>query len=281
MLRNLALLLILFVSFSVHAQDNPEWTRPYEPFRVVGNVYYVGTYDLACYLIVTPKGNILINTGLASSADMIKSSVEKLGFKMKDIKILLTTQCHYDHVAAMASIKKSTGAAMMVNKDDAPVLAEGGKTDHAFGDRQSFWFESVKADKLLNDGDVIELGDTKITMLDHPGHTKGSASYMMDVKDEGKTYRLLLVNLPTIVISKKFSEVTSYPDIADDYAKTLAKLKDLRFDLWISSHASQFNLHSKRKPGDKYNPQVFADRAGYDTAVKEMQAAFDRKMQEK
>jgi metallo-beta-lactamase class B len=286
MARLYSFLLMLIVCCSAQAQtthssvDPPDWSKEYAPFRIVGNVYYVGTYDLACYLVVTSKGNILINTGLASSADMIKASVEKLGFKMQDIKILLTTQAHYDHVAAMASIQKLTGAQMMVNKDDAPVMADGGKSDHAFGENEHFWFEPVKTDKLLNDGDIIALGETRITMLDHPGHTKGSASYMLDVKDENKTYRVLLVNLPSIVVSKKFSEIAEYPGIAEDYAKTLAALKGLKFDLWLSSHANQFNLHSKRKPGDKYNPEVFADREGYDAAVKSMQASYDKKIKE-
>lgn len=280
MLRQLKLSLILLISFSAFGQGNEEWTREYPAFRIVGNVYYVGTYDLACYLIVTPEGNILINTGLASSEPLIKAGVESLGFKMSDIKILLTTQAHYDHVAAMASIKKSTGARMMVSKDDAAVLADGGKSDHAFGGNKSFWFEPVKADRQLQNGDTITLGDTKLVMLDHPGHTKGSASYIFNVTDESKTYRVLLVNLPSIVIPKKFSDVKTYPGIASDYASTLAALKDLKFDLWLSSHASQFDLHSKHKPGDKYNPNAFADREGYDAAVKEMQAAYDKKLKE-
>ncbi len=112
----------------VHQLKNQkDWSRPYEPFRIAGNLYYVGTYDLACYLITTPEGNILINTGLASSASQIKRNVEKLGFNFNDIKILLITHAHYDHVGALAAIKKMTGAKLMVNENDAPVLADGGK----------------------------------------------------------------------------------------------------------------------------------------------------------
>lgn len=280
MLRILSLSILLFISVADFGQGPPEWSREYPAFRIVGNVYYVGTYDLACYLIVTPEGNILINTGLASSEPLIRAGVESLGFKMNDIKILLTTQAHYDHVAAMASIKQSTGAKMMVNKADAPVLADGGRSDHAFGDNKNFWFEPVKADRLLQNGDTIGLGGTTLTLLDHPGHTKGSASYIFDVKDGSKTYRVLLVNLPSIIVSRRFGEIVSYPQIADDYARTFAALKELKFDLWLSSHASQFNMHSKHKPGDKYDPQVFADREGYDAAVKSLQAAYEKKMKE-
>jgi len=112
---------------------NPDWSKPYPPFRIAGNLYYVGTYDLACYLITTTQGNILINTGLASSADQLKKNIETLGFKFRDTKIFLTIQVHYDHVGAIAEIKKETGAQVIVDEKDAPVLAEGGSSDYAFG----------------------------------------------------------------------------------------------------------------------------------------------------
>nr|WP_197901664.1 MBL fold metallo-hydrolase [Rhodocytophaga rosea] len=114
-----------------------EWSTPYSPFRIAGNLYYVGTYDLACYLITTPKGSILINTGLASSQPLIKASIESLGFQFSDIKILLTTQAHYDHLGAMAAIKKATRAQMMINAKDASVLKDGGKSDYALGGKTS------------------------------------------------------------------------------------------------------------------------------------------------
>jgi metallo-beta-lactamase class B len=179
----------------------------------------------------------------------------------------------------MASIKKSTGAKMLVNEKDAPALADGGMSDYAFGGN-NMSFEPVKPDQLLHDGDTIRLGDMKLVLLDHPGHTKGSCSYMLSVKDGKRSYNLLIVNLPSIVIAKRFGEMTSYPTIAADYARTLSALKGLKFDLWASSHASQFNMHSKRKPGDKYDPEVFNDRKGYDEAIKDLQAAYDKKLQQ-
>lgn len=255
---------------------NPEWSKPYQPFRVAGNLYYVGTYDLACYLVTTPKGHILINTGLASSFDVIKSNVTALGFKFNDIKILLTTQAHFDHTGALAAIKKATGASMVASEKDAAVLADGGVSDYAFGG--SALFAPVKVDRQLRDNDVITLGDTKVTFLSHPGHTKGSCSYLVDVKDEKKTYRVLIANMPTIVTSQPLNNVPAYPEIANDYAYTLKALKSITFDLWVSSHASQFDLHDKRKPGDPYNPEIFKDREGYDRALTELQAAYDKKM---
>lgn len=271
-MMNFRILLLCLIALPALAQ-NPEWSKEYKPFRIVGNVYYVGTYDLACYLITTSQGNILINTGLASSADVIKKNIEELGFKFADTKILLTTQGHYDHVAAMASIKKSTGAKLMVHEKDAPVVSDGGKSEYAFsGDEIKF--EPASVDRSLKNGDVIELGNMKLTILHHPGHTKGSASYIFDVKDESKTYKVAIVNMPTIVISKPLGEVTEYPDIKKDYARTLAALKKLKFDLWLSSHASQFNMHTKRKPGDPYNPSAFIDQAGYEKSVNDLYDSF-------
>jgi len=271
----LALFVFTAVAQTVAEPANrpPDWSKPYNPFRIAGNLYYVGTYDLASYLIVTPKGNILINTGLANSASLIKKNIETLGFKIADTKILLTTQAHYDHLGAMAAIKKSTGAQMMVDEKDAPVLADGGSSDYALGGNGST-FEPVKADRLLKNGDTIELGGQQLVMLHHPGHTKGSCSFIFNVKDKGRSWRVLIANMPSIVTEKKFSEVTEYPGITSDYAYTLGAMKKLKFDLWFASHASQFDLHAKRKPGAAYNPAVFMDRKGYDTHLNDLVDEF-------
>ena len=254
--------------------NHPEWSRPYPPFRIAGNLYYVGTYDLGCYLVTTPKGNILINTGLAASAAQMKSNIESLGFRFSDTKILLTTQAHYDHLGAMAAIKKATGAKVWVNAPDAPVMADGGSSDYAFGNGTPT-FEPIKADSLLKDGDTIRLGGVQLVMLSHPGHTKGSCSYLLKTSEEKKSYTVLIANLPTIVIEKSFPEVVEYPSIARDYANTFASLKSLRFDLWVASHASQFGLHRKHKPGSKYNPAAFSDRAGFNKAVADLQKQYE------
>ncbi|MCC8409396.1 subclass B3 metallo-beta-lactamase [Mucilaginibacter sp. UR6-1] len=282
----LLIALFAFTAFSASAQkviepkDTPaEWSKPYQPFRIAGNLYYVGTYDLASYLVVTPKGNILINTGLANSADIIKKNIATLGFKFKDIKILLTTQAHYDHLGAMAAVKKQTGAKMMVDEADAQVMADGGSSDYALGNGVSTYVP-IKADRILHDKDSIILGDTKLTMLHHPGHTKGSCSFLLDVKDAVRTYRVLIANMPSIVTEKKFGEVSEYPAIEKDYAYTFDAMKKLSFDIWVSSHASQFNLHTKHKPGDTYNPAAFIDLKGYDTYLAELDVEFKKKRAE-
>ena len=271
------------VSLTIAAQKvqepkttNPEWSQPYQPFRIAGNLYYVGTYDLACYLITTTQGNILINTGLAASAAQIKNNIETLGFKLGDTKIILTTQAHYDHVGAMAAIKKMTGAKLMVDEKDAAVLADGGSSDYAFGGNGRM-FEPVKADRFLHDGDTIQLGDMQLIILHHPGHTRGSCSFLFTAKDDKRSYRVLIANMPTIVVEKKFADVTTYPGIAQDYAYTFKAMKNIPFDLWLASHASQFNLHEKHHPGDGYNPAVFMDQQGYDAALGDLEKQFDEK----
>jgi len=287
MFRNLfhsiVLAAVLSKSITVNAQkiNEPkttvEWTAPYQPFRIAGNLYYVGTYDLGCYLITTTKGNILINTGLAASESQIISNIETLGFKFSDTKILLTTQAHYDHMGAMAAIKQSTGAQMMVDEKDAEVLASGGSSDYELG-HYGTSFKPVKPDRLLHDGDTIRLGDIQLVMLHHPGHTKGSCSFLLTVKDDQRSYKVLIANMPTIVTDKKFTEITAYPGIAGDYAYTFKAMKNIKFDLWLASHANQFKLHDKHKPGDAYNPAAFIDQAGYDTALSDLQKQYNEKV---
>jgi metallo-beta-lactamase class B len=253
-----------------------DWSKPYTPFRIAGNLYYVGSYDLACYLIVTPAGNILINTGLASSAALIRENIESLGFKFSDLKILLTTQAHFDHMGAMAQIKKLTGAKMMLDEKDSAVVTDGGSSDYALGGK-GWSYEPLQPDLLLHDKDTIRLGDMKLVLLHHPGHTRGSCSYLFDVHDGQHTYRVLIANMPTIVTDKKFSELPSYPDIAKEYAYTFQAMKNLSFDIWLAAHASQFGLHTKHQALDAYNPKAFEGRQDYDAEIAELEKKFLRK----
>jgi len=284
-LQNILLAAVLsFTSSLVAAQKvqepavtNAEWSKPYQPFRIAGNLYYVGTYDLGCYLITTPKGNILINTGLAASAAQLKSNIERLGFQLADTKILLTTQAHYDHLGAMADIKKSTGAQLMVDEKDAAVVDDGGSSDYAFGGSGST-FKPVKPDRLLHNGDTVRIGNMQVVMLHHPGHTKGSCSFLFTITDDQQSYRVLIANMPTIITEKPFADITGYPGIAADYVYTFKAMKNISFDIWLASHASQFKLHDKHQPGDAYNPAAFKDRQGYDTALSDLQKQYEKKI---
>lgn len=256
-----------------------EWTRACQPFRIAGNLYYVGTYDLGCYLITTSKGNILINTGLAGSMIQIKNNIETLGFKFSDTKILLTTQVHYDHVGAMAAIRQQTGAQFMADEKDADVLATGGVSDYELGVYGTS-FEPIQPDRLLHDNDTISLGEMQLVLLHHPGHTKGSCSYLFTVKDDKRSWKVLIANMPTIVTDKPFSTIAAYPEIEKDYSYTLNAMKNISFDIWVASHASQFDLHTKHKPGDPYNPSAFIDQQGYDAALSDLQKQYEKKLKQ-
>jgi metallo-beta-lactamase class B len=260
---------------AVASNGRENWTKECEPFRIAGNLYYVGSDELACFLITTPQGHILINTGIAGSVAMIRSHIETLGFKFSDIKILLTTQVHFDHVGGMAELKKLTGAKMMVEEKDAPVLADGGNSDFDFGGKgRGSLFEPVRADHILHDHDTVNLGNMRILVLHHPGHTKGACSYLFDVKDEHRSYRVLIANMPSLVEETKLPTMATYPNVAKDYAYTLDAMKKTTFDIWLASHASQFGLHQKRRPGDAYRPEAFIDRPGYDSALADLQKAY-------
>lgn len=281
----ITVILTLCMAFAAFAQQtnkpyvNPDWSKPYPAFKVVGNLYYVGTFDLASFLLVTPKGNILINTGATDSYPLIKTNIESLGFSFKDIKILLITQAHFDHTGVLAQIKKETGAKLFANKADEDVLRSGGKTDYELA-KYGETFTPVVPDKLLKDRATVKLGDTKLTLLNHPGHTKGSCSYLVKIKDGNKTYKVLIANFPSIIIDGKFSEVKSYPNIQKDYAYTLNAMKNLDFDLWVASHASQFNLHKLRQPNDPYNPNVFSDKKAYFEILTDLEKDYQEKLKQ-
>jgi metallo-beta-lactamase class B len=265
---------LLLVALPLHAQDPPEWTRPFPPFRIVGNVYWVGSYDLSTYLITTPQGNILINTGVGDTAKQIAKSVEQLGFRMSDTKILTATHGHYDHVAGMAELKRMTGAKLIVPEGDKPLFETGGKADFRFGNTPGSHFEPVNVDGTLKDNDTISLGGTVITAHHHPGHTIGATSFTLDVRDAGRTYRVLIANMGSINPGVKMTGMPGYPQIGDDYARTFKAQKDMQIDIFLASHASQFKLHEKYKPGDPYDPNRFVDPQGFKAAVADLEKTY-------
>lgn len=216
---------------------------------------------------------------MADSYSTIKRNIEKLGLNYKDIKILTLTQAHFDHMGAMAQIKKETGAKLYVDQKDAAELKSGGKSDHELG-KYGVTFEPVNPDFLLKNKDKIKLGNTVLTLLHHPGHTKGSCSFLLETKDGNKIYKVLIANLPSIIIDHKFSDVKNYPTIQKDYAQTFEDMKKIDFDLWVASHASQFDLHKKLKEGDPYNPKLFMDKENYFKRLKNLEDDYLEKVKE-
>jgi len=256
------------------AQNDPDWTRPFAPFRMIGNIYWVGSYDLSSFLITTPRGHILINTGVGDTATQIKASVERLGFKLEDVKILTTTQGHYDHVAGMAELKRMTGARLIVEEQDKELLESGGKKDFRFGDTPDAQFEPATVDGTFKDSDTIALGGTVLTAHHHPGHTKGSTSFTLNVREGAKSYRVIIANMASINPGVNVTGMPTYARIGDDYARTFKLQKDMQIDVWLASHASQFKLHDKYKPGDPFKADRFVDPLGFKAAVAQLEKRY-------
>lgn len=255
------------------------WTKDYAPFRIAGDLYYVGTDDLASYLLTTKEGHILINTGLEESVPQLKKNVETLGFKFSDIKILLATHAHYDHVAGMAAIKKATGAKLMIQQADVQLMKDGGRSDAIMGDKGAT-FASVIPDRTLKDQEVVKLGGASVKLLHHPGHTPGASSFSLTVQDQKRLYKVLIANIPSILEETKLSGMPGYPQVGKDYGYTLSVMKKEQFDIWVASHASQFNLHKKRKPGDPYRPEAFFGREDYDKALAGIEDTYKKRLHE-
>jgi metallo-beta-lactamase class B len=269
-----ALLLWLVGCASAFAQNTADWTRPFPPFKIIGSVYWVGTHDLSTYLVTTDAGHIVINTGFAETVPEIVAGIEQLGFDVDDVEILLATHAHFDHVAGLAELKRRTGAQVFMSAADAVLLEDGGKSDFRFGADPDTNFEPVEVDRRLRDQETIVLGEVTLTAHHHPGHTKGATSFTLTVRENGRDYRVVIANMGSINPGVTVSGMPQYPTIGDDYARTFAAQKALPVDVFLASHASQFGLHDKYRPGDAYDPNRFVDPAGYRAAVERLESAF-------
>jgi metallo-beta-lactamase class B len=265
-MRRLAVLLVLSVwmCLPVGAQKDAtsrSWNQPVEPYKVVGNVYYVGASDITSYLITTPEGHILLDGGFEETVPIIRESVKKLGFKIEDVKILLSSHAHYDHAAGLAELKKLTGAAFYASEKDAPRHAQGGRNDFHFGDQ--YPYPPITADRLLKDGDTVKLGGVTLTAHLTPGHTPGNTTWTMQVQEGGKSYAVAFVSSPTINPGVVLTNNPKYPEIAGDYARTFRVLKSLPCDVFLGSHANFFDGLKKAerlRKGETPNP--FLDPKG-------------------
>lgn len=253
--------------------------NPFPPFRIAGNLYYVGMDDLASYLVVTPKGNILINSALEANVPMIKKSIEKLGFKFSDTKILLISHAHLDHAAGSQLIKKETNAKYMVMAQDVPTVESGGKSDFQYGNDSDMYFPATKVDKILHDGDKVKLGDTVLTAHLSPGHTKGCTTWTMQVIDHGKPYEVVIVGSLNVNPGYKLINNVAYPNIAQDYEHAIKELKSLRCDIFLGAHAGYFELSKKYALLTHNTTNPFTDRKGYKKHVAQKEQEFYTELQ--
>jgi metallo-beta-lactamase class B len=260
---------------------NKEWEQPFPGFKIVGNVYYVGTYDLGCYLIDTGAGLILVNSGAPGSYPLIKANIEAIGFRTNDIKIITATHGHFDHVGDLAAFQKDAPSAKTyMSERDAPVLESGGNLDYRRPEGRGIIYDPVKVDVRTKPGDHIKLGNTDMMVLQAYGHTPGATSFSFRVTDAGKTYNVLIVNMDGINAGVKLLGSPGYPTIVADFKNTLAMQATYTPDIWLSSHAGQFNLHSVYKPGDAYDPARFGDLAAYKAKIAGYQAAYEKQLAE-
>ena len=276
-----ALLILLLCLAPLHAQIEQDWTAPQKPFRIAGNLYYVGSRDLASYLVVTPAGNILINANLATSPPQIRAGVEALGFRWTDIKILLNSQAHFDHTAGSAAILKQTGARFMVMDGDAQLAESGGKTDF---DHLST-YPPAHVDRVLHDGDTVELGGTVLTAHKTAGHTRGCTTWTMQVKNQqGRTLNVVIVGGTAALSDYRLVAIpghpASYPGIAQDFEHTFATLKALPCDIFLGAHGGYFDLQEKLARLPAEGPSVWIDPAGYRRFVNESQQDFEEKLKQ-
>jgi metallo-beta-lactamase class B len=257
------------------SESDRKSNQPLKPFRVIANIYYVGANEVTSFLITGSAGHVLLDSGFAETASQIQQNIETLGFHLADVKILLNGQAHFDHAGGLSKLKELTGAQLIVSAADAEALARGGKGDFAFGDRLTW--EPVKADRVVNDGESISLGDTKMTAHLTPGHTKGCTTWTMSVEEKDRNLRVVFLGGATIPGYKLVGN-TQYPGIAEDYARTFALLKQLPCDVFLGAHGSYFGLE-KKLPRLGATPNPFIDPEGYRQHVEKLERAFREQLE--
>lgn len=275
MKRILLFLAVMFLAAQPAAAKVPaEWTRPVAPFHIIGNIYYVGTADLAAYLIHTDDGDVLIDGTLAQNVPLIERNIATLGFKVSNIRILLNSHAHYDHAAGLAALKRDSGATLYASAADAPIL-ENGKI--SFGPTASDHFPAVKVDRIVKDGETIELGGTKLTAYLTPGHTPGCTSWTMPVTEDGASHTAIFY-CSTSVAGNPLVNNKAYPQIASDYEASFAKLKTLKADVFLAPHAQFYHPQEKLRLRKKGAPNPFIDPGELQRFVAASQRDFEAEL---
>jgi metallo-beta-lactamase class B len=251
----------------------PEMNQPVEPAHIIDNIYYVGTNGVSSFLIVTPKGHILLDSGFNQSVPLIRNSVVTLGFRFEDIRILLSSHAHFDHVAGHALIQEQTGAQVMASALDAEVISRGD---------EQLWagWRGARVDRLLHDGDIVRLDDVELTAHLTPGHTKGCTTWTMDAVDDGRKLQVVFIGGSGINPGVQLVGNKEYPDIADDYARTFTVLKGLKPEVFLAQHPDIFGFEDKvrqLRSGAEHNP--FIDPEGFRQHVKESEDAYREQLQ--
>lgn len=273
-LSSVGLIAVVGIAAPAGAQSFADWTEPFPPFRIAGNLYYVGSKGLASYLVTTPQGHILINSNLVESVPQIRASIEQLGFRFTDIRILLISHAHWDHNAGSAAIKALTGAQYMVMDGDVANVESGGKSDFQYGADPEMRTPVTKVDRVLRDGDEVRLGSSVLVARLTAGHTRGCTTWALTVDEGGKRYNVVIIGSPNVNPGYKLVGNTVYPQIAADYERTFEVLKSLPVDIFLGAHGSYFGLPAKYERLKAGTPMPFVDPDGYMNYVTERGRAF-------
>jgi len=252
------------------------WSLPFEPTKIIGNIYYVGSNLISSFLIVTPAGHVLIDTGHVQMLPQVEANIEKLGFHVRDVRFLLNSHAHFDHCGGFAEFKRQTSATLVASQLDGELMTRGGKGDFVHGDDLAY--EPVKPDRIIADGERVELGGVSLTAHFTPGHTKGCTSWSMQAEENGQKYDVLF--LCGLTVSPfKLTNNDKYPNIVDDFRTTFAKLHTMHADVFLAAHGFWFDLEGKaarQKPGVR-NPFVDAGELG--RHLTEMEKDFEQALQ--
>jgi metallo-beta-lactamase class B len=271
--------LALFATVAAHAQIEPAWVTPIAPFQIADDLYYVGSQDLASYLVVTPQGDILINSNLTSSPPLIRKSVEQLGFQWTDIKILLISHAHADHDSGSAQILRETGAKYMVMDGDVPVVESGGAADFDYPNSR---YPAAHVDRVLHDGDEVRLGGVVLVAHKTAGHTRGCTTWTMKTTQHGQPRNVVIVgswywNDYRLVDGPGHPPRyrASYPGIAADFEHTFALLHTLPCDIFLGAHGSYFDMLAKLERAKAgAGESAWVDPDGYQAALAKQESDF-------
>jgi metallo-beta-lactamase class B len=270
MLQRLLFVLLLNLCSVASAQPSSAWTDPFPPHKIAGNLYYVGSRDLASYLITTSEGHILINSSLEESVPLIRTSVEKLGLKFTDIRILLISHAHSDHCAGSAEILKLTGAKHFVMEGDAAAVENGGAKKTRLGKGDYTQFPPAKVDRRLKDGEEVKLGDAVLVAHLTAGHTPGCTTWTLRVDG----LNAVIIGSPNVNPGYILVGNKNYPTIATDYETTFRVLKALPVDLFLGAHGGYYGMEAKHVLLGKSDKNPFIDPEGYLRYVTNREGVF-------
>jgi metallo-beta-lactamase class B len=258
------------------AQDHSAQLTPFPSFRIAGNLYYVGSQDLGSYLVSTPRGLILINSSYEASVPLIRASIESLGFRFRDIRILLISHAHDDHCAGSEQIIKLTGAKYYVMAGDVSVVESGGRTDFQYGAQKAHHYPPAHVDRVLHDGSTVSLGGTLLTAHLTPGHTRGTTTWTLDETENGRVLHVVIVGSPNVNPGYKLVGNKTYPQIAADYKRGFTVLKRLPCDIFLGAHGSYFGLTEKYPRWKAGDHNSFIDPAGYKAYIADREQVFEK-----